>query len=289
MLNVLRLVSRASTRVQEANSVQARFLAGWGGLLFSIIFFSGLGPALSQSGSMAGFPLFCKVFGIGLVVAGASALIAWLLGLLFGIPRSSARPNGSPTPNTAGGQMTSRVNTNLEDVSDWLTKTLVGVGLTQLTSLPHNLWHYATVLNDVSLKGDGGGPVFILGVAVAGGAGGFWVGYVTTRTILRDLLDQFDFGDILLAGDPKNLQLGDNHRLLAPTDPDVAAADVKLRSIPFNQLTSPKEMAAWGAAQARAANYSAALDALHKAATASPSDANIQTLLETVTKANKGS
>jgi hypothetical protein len=268
-----------------------KFLAGWGGLLFFTIFFSALAAALGQSGSSPGGPAFFKVFAVGFVVAGAGALVAWLLGLLFGIPRSIARPNGSPAPadasSAAGGQLTYRVNTNLEDVSDWLTKTLIGVGLTQLTGLPHNLWHYATALDAVSLKGDGGGAVFILGVAAAGAAGGFWVGYVTTRTFLTELFSLFDSADISVAGDPKNLRLDDDQKLIDSGDPDVAAADVKLRDTPFNQLTTPQEKAAWGAAQARAGNYSAALDALHKAADASPGDANIKTLLERVEKVKK--
>ncbi|GGU72928.1 hypothetical protein GCM10010260_00730 [Streptomyces filipinensis] len=65
----------------------------------------------------------------------ASGLTGALLGFLFGIPRSlRGRPqvsdNEANSPD-AGGY---RSSTNPEEVSDWLTKIIVGVGLIQLGS-----------------------------------------------------------------------------------------------------------------------------------------------------------
>ncbi|MCY1073092.1 hypothetical protein [Archangium lansingense] len=73
-----------------------------------------------------------------------------LLGFLFGIPRvlqtEFAAPSTekepaveSPPPAASPGALPfydQRVNTNLEQVSDWLTKLLLGVGLVQLKELP---------------------------------------------------------------------------------------------------------------------------------------------------------
>ena len=59
----------------------------------------------------------------GLGMLSAAALIAGgFFGFLFGIPRYLATP----------GPMQVQPNTNLEQISDWLTKVLVGVGLTQI-------------------------------------------------------------------------------------------------------------------------------------------------------------
>jgi hypothetical protein len=85
----------------------------------------------------------------------------------------------------------SSINTNLEDISDWLTKTIIGVGLTQLYSIPHAAWAYATKLGQATMPGQDGGAVLILSLAAAAAAGAFWVGYVTTRTILTKLFDMY--------------------------------------------------------------------------------------------------
>lgn len=300
MLNVFHLGTATRTPIQEANWIQTKFLVGWGGLLSFAIFVSALGAAIGQDGQTHSFQVFCQVLGIGIVVSGACAMVAWLLGLLFGIPKSIATlgvPVPAPNPAPANSsqpdarQPTSRVNTNLEDVSDWLTKTLIGVGLTQLTSLPHTLWHYATILDQASLKSGGGGAVFILSVAAAGGAGGFWVGYVTTRTFLTQLFGLFDrpqIGDVTVAAKPDNLTLGADQMPVPSPDPAVKAADQKLRSVRLDQLSTPTDIAAWGAAQARALNLGTALQAVRQAAAAAPNDDDIKTLLSKVEQANKG-
>jgi hypothetical protein len=294
MQNIFHLRTATHTIMQKANRVQTQFLAAWVVLLGLAIVASALGAAIGQDSWTHSFQAFCQVLAIGIVVCGACAMVGWLLGLLFGIPKSIATL-GVPSSATASSsqpdvkQPTSRVNTNLEDVSDWLTKTLIGVGLTQLTSLPHTLWHYATILDLASLKTQGGGAVFILSVATAGAAGGFWVGYVTTRTFLTllfGLFDRPDIGDVTVAADPKNLTLGTNQKPVASPNPAVKAADQKLLSVGVDQLSTPTDIAAWGAAQARALNLGAALQAVRQAAAAAPNDDDIKTLLSTVEQAN---
>lgn len=87
----------------------------------------------------------------GVMLAGASLLTGALLGLLFGIPRSRAgerSPSGTAgaevsgvveaSPNAGGDRDTGvgyGANTNLEQISDWLTKILVGVALIELQQI----------------------------------------------------------------------------------------------------------------------------------------------------------
>lgn len=76
------------------------------------------------------------------VMVGASALsVGALLGFLFGIPRiltrdgaeqGAADPGASAAGNTAAQALLYRPSTNLEQVSDWLTKILIGVGLVEI-------------------------------------------------------------------------------------------------------------------------------------------------------------
>lgn len=67
-----------------------------------------------------------SVLGTGLLLAGASSSAGGIIGFLFGVPRSAAAED--PAGTRAEGY---RPNTNLEQVSDWLTKIIIGVGLTQ--------------------------------------------------------------------------------------------------------------------------------------------------------------
>jgi hypothetical protein len=76
--------------------------------------------------------------GLGILVAGTFLLLGAIIGLLFGIPRALQQEKvigdsaGSGTSSAGSGTASGyRPNTNLEQISDWLTKILVGVGLTQ--------------------------------------------------------------------------------------------------------------------------------------------------------------
>lgn len=71
--------------------------------------------------------------GILLLVSAATLLIGGIFGFLFGIPKL----NKAYDPREDYERSTKyHPNTNLEDVSDWLTKIIVGVALTQLTRIP---------------------------------------------------------------------------------------------------------------------------------------------------------
>lgn len=95
-------------------------------------FFSSIGIA-----SMA-FPATAKIInsgwaeglttmGVGLYLCGASTLVGGMIGFLFGVPRKNLAAEANNN-RLAGRSYTP--NTNLEHISDWLTKIIVGVGLT---------------------------------------------------------------------------------------------------------------------------------------------------------------
>ncbi len=79
---------------------------------------------------------FCH--GSILLLMGLAAMtVGFLLGFLFGIPRTMAGSAEMPSHDDGyRNRATDYVdNTNLEQISDWLTKILVGVGLTQVNSI----------------------------------------------------------------------------------------------------------------------------------------------------------
>ena len=69
------------------------------------------------------------VFATAVITGSCSFLAGGLVGLLFGIPRSALGSAGT----TATGRY--QANSNLVEVSDWLTKIIVGVGLVQIGRL----------------------------------------------------------------------------------------------------------------------------------------------------------
>lgn len=91
---------------------------------------------------------FVTTVGTGVVVAAAALVTGGLLGFLFGIPRTLQQPTAPSAadgtvddPKKSAANLSARpgtefqANTNLEQISDWLTKILVGVGLTQVREI----------------------------------------------------------------------------------------------------------------------------------------------------------
>ncbi len=73
------------------------------------------------------------------LVGTATASVGGLLGFLFGIPRTTRPRNSDASGIDDGKHVTAAMpyepSNNLEQVADWLTKILVGVGLVELGSL----------------------------------------------------------------------------------------------------------------------------------------------------------
>jgi hypothetical protein len=76
-----------------------------------------------------------SVIGAGLLITGAVSAAGGALGFLFGIPRAIASHAEESPASAVSPRPVYVANTNLEQVSDWLTKLLIGAGLTQLGSL----------------------------------------------------------------------------------------------------------------------------------------------------------
>ena len=82
--------------------------------------------------------------GTGLLIAGASFSSGALSGFLFGIPRII---NSSAPKSAELEQNVILHNDNLVQISDWLTKIIVGVGLTQINALPGKLYKIGDMIS----------------------------------------------------------------------------------------------------------------------------------------------
>ena len=101
-----------------------------------------------------------SAFASGLLIAAGAFLLGGLFGFLFGIPKSLAT-DSAPTTNPAQARAF-KPNTNLEDISDWLTKIIVGLTLVQFDQLIDQLEKLADFLGP-SLGNEKSSPAFASG------------------------------------------------------------------------------------------------------------------------------
>lgn len=158
------------------------FFLGWGALFVRVCmqgFVAHLGPDESRVaayGSLAFQTATAFVWSLAWLTGG------FLFGFIFGIPKviaattSGTNPALNAPPNVDSPKL--KVNTNLEDISDWLTKILVGATLTQIVKIPGAISRAATFMsaNDLTL------PVsFNAAILVYYSCLGFLSGYILTR------------------------------------------------------------------------------------------------------------
>src|SRR5579864_3778310 len=91
-----------------------------------IVFFIGSIGITCYSTNVKNFPAL-SIIGNSVLFAGGAFFIGALLGFLFGIPRTlQGEAANKETESDNKNNISYKVNTNLEQISDWLTKVLVG-------------------------------------------------------------------------------------------------------------------------------------------------------------------
>jgi len=146
---------------------------GWAGLL-AILASAVFAIALS-----VGWQTRVVAFGSALVVGGAAGASGGLLGFLFGIPKTlqSDAPAQDGSTRYLG-------NTNLEQISDWLTKILVGISLVQIGRAIPALSRLGDSLRPI-LGGQPSSAGFGLALCIYAAIVAFVVIYLWTRINLR--------------------------------------------------------------------------------------------------------
>jgi hypothetical protein len=113
--------------------------------------------------SVASAPLIL----IEVLVGVGSAAVGGLLGFLFGMPRASVAPATREGDSATDAGVGYQPSTNLEQVSDWLTKILIGVGLVELSQLGDTLAAMGRVVES-SLKEAPPGTVVVTQAVIVG-------------------------------------------------------------------------------------------------------------------------
>lgn len=136
-----------------------------------------------------------RIFACAGLVALASAVAGSLMGLIFGLPKTvtSARALEGET-RMIEARTEYQGNTNLEQISDWLTKILIGAGLVELGNIKDAFETFGSVLDDNKALGTSGwiiGPCLIIAYGVAG----FLLAYLWSRIYMVLELRKTDVGN----------------------------------------------------------------------------------------------
>jgi len=146
--------------------------------IFYITFMLAMGVLIICLYSIAlGTEKFLSVLSISAIIALTSAIVGAFIGFIFGIPRT---PAAKDSENIAA-------NTNLEEISDWITKIIVGVSLVQLNQLSGGI----VALGNTLAHGMGDHPssfVFSVSTMIFYFVGGFFLGYLWSRIYLPKIL-----------------------------------------------------------------------------------------------------
>jgi hypothetical protein len=149
---------------------------------------------------------FCILWFVG----SGGYFVGMISGFLFGFPKSnSSKPSdmqssedkmnitqGANANNAPRIAEKTRDNTNLEEISDWLTKIIVGLGLVNAQSILSHIWQFGNYIS-AAVSGTAVGGAVDLGVAVIaiasafyGFACGFLFFYMWSRKELAWLLNK---------------------------------------------------------------------------------------------------
>ena len=137
-----------------------------------------------------------SVFASAVMIAGASLAAGGLIGLLFGVPRTVARdvpaqPAAPGQPSIPAPLAGIGANTNLEQISDWLTKIIVGVGLVQLGTIKSGAAQLFGNLGPAVGGGDAG-AAFAGAVVIYFAIFGFFSGWLFARLRLGVAMSNAD-------------------------------------------------------------------------------------------------
>lgn len=145
----------------------------------------------------------------GLMISLAATLGAGLIGFIFGMPYARDTAGNSPVAPAEGNEAQKlqspatayRPNTSLEQISDWLTKILVGVGLVEINRAPDVLARVVRFLSPSLDAGAEARPI-VAAVLIFFCVCGFLFGFLWARLYLRRwfvLYDQEAFKKELVA------------------------------------------------------------------------------------------
>jgi hypothetical protein len=229
-----------------------------------------------------------RAVGAVLSIGAAAGLVGALLGFIFGIPRPISA-NESP-PAAAGGAVPAggarkqaikawELSTNLTQVSDWLTKIIVGVGLVEAKNGASAFVEMSDQAANWLFAMRHGSPTLIMAAILGSGVFGFLFAYLYTQLIVARLIAAADY-DLGQIGGEASATLGQMSSwdeglverisrsayvpdsIPTPSARQIGAA-LSINQIPFRELIARPDVTAedvrsWGRAKAVLNDYESA-------------------------------
>ncbi len=257
------------------------FFLGWCALILRFV--------MLRHSALIGLPsMYSGAFGSLAFQTAASFVwsLAWLsggflFGFIFGIPKVIAATTSATNPALNDPSQNSspklKVNTNLEDISDWLTKVLVGATLTQIVRLPDAIARAAKFMsfNDATMPYS-----FNAAILVYYSALGFLSGYILTRMFFARAFALADQGPRLSPEASKTL---DNTNVgfgrsasMNSSDPSVRKAALASDAVPITESLSGDQALRLAKGATLTGDVARALTASKLAVQKSPDDPQAQ-------------
>ena len=183
---------------------------------------------------------FGQTFAILAFAGSASLAVGGLLGFLFGVPRKlqlehtrdrASEPDSSD--EEGGSRARYEGNTNLEQISDWLTKIIIGIGLVQFKpisefvyKLGNQLASEIAIINGLPIinPSEVPGASYVTTTLVFFGITGFFSGYLWARLYLGRAFDEAE----------------NYRRLKKVVDANARAIDLVQKALQWDQSKWPK-------------------------------------------------
>jgi hypothetical protein len=243
----------------------------WITLILASLLLLGLVISAWMAGRNAGIAV---LWGLGCTMAGV------LVGFIFGIPRASeqaqtASPDGKPSSASRG----LRVNTNLEQISDWLTKIIVGVSLVQAKDIKDGFRDISRYLGTCF---DGTcGPVLGGGLILFHSILGMLAGYLFMRMHLSPLFNIADIeaGRGIASDDRERVEEYVRPVVDQPSEApsrDVRQSISRIGSVSLDDLKEPSDLKVWARAKLESDEPLLALEAYNRAVDAMPHDIDLR-------------
>lgn len=119
---------------------------------------------------------FFKTISLFLLLGAASYVSGFFLGFLFGIPKRNAE-----------SETDYNLSNNLVDISDWLTKIIIGLGLIEIKTIPGHLESIGIYIMNATGRSDQSVKVFSIFAVVYFSIFGIYYGYNYMRLFLSGL------------------------------------------------------------------------------------------------------
>ena len=235
------------------------------------------GVALVYTQERGGKPFTAVLWALACFTVGAT------IGFLFGIPRVLQQDATPAPPSNAGvapGATSAltynlRVNTNLEQISDWLTKIFVGLGLVELQRVPDHLNRAATF---IAFGLTNGSKFFAGSLIVYFSLLGFLGFYLITRLYIAGALSRADQEASQKREDMRrveNIDVRLDARGPALSQTERKAA-INLASEPVKSGTAQNELAARAKALLSLNAYADAADVYRQLLNVMPNDPKVR-------------